>query len=132
MATPEESAFDLVSTFVHLEDGGHAKPVAVTDTFWPELMAGRRRYDGRLVTAFQVRDDAPHWEMHPAGDELIVLVSGAVDFVLEGAGGERTLALCSRSPCCIIPKGVWHRFVVHSPGKLLFITPGEGTGHRPL
>ena len=93
MAGPESTAFDLGSTFVHLEDGGHAELVEVTDAFWPELMAGKRRYDGRLMMTFQVRDDAPHWEMHPASEELIYLLSGALDFVLDEAGGERTLSL---------------------------------------
>jgi len=27
-------------------------------------------------------EDWDHWEMHPAGDELIVLLSGSIDFRL--------------------------------------------------
>jgi hypothetical protein len=32
----------------------------------------------------------------------------------------------------INPANVWHTARVHEPGSALFVTPGEGTGHRPL
>ena len=125
------SAFDLTSTYVCLDDGGAAATIDVTAEFWTELMAGERRCDGRLVTAFQMSESAAHWEMHPAGDELICLFSGSAVAVLEEADIAREIELQARS-ACIIPKGVWHRLIVRDPGQALFVTPGKGTQHRPL
>ena len=132
MATSAPPSFDLFGTYLHLKDGGEAAPVAVTERFWPELMAGERRYADRLMMAFRVSEDMLHWEVHPAGEEVIYLLSGAIDFILETEAGERTVPLRAGSPCLLVPKGVWHRFTVREPGALLFITPGEGTQHRPF
>ena len=130
MAT--ESGLDLCKTYMDLADGGAARPIAVTERFWPELMSGERRIEGRLMAAFHVGEDAPHWEMHPHGEELVILQSGSVDFVLEAPEGERIVELRPAARCCLVPRGLWHRFVVREPGELLFITHGEGTQHRPL
>ncbi len=131
MADAPSPPFDLIGTYVHLEDGGAALPVAVGADFWPELMAGKRRYDGRLVMAFRITEDTSHWEMHPQGEELLYLLSGAVDVVLEEAAGERRVPL-HKGTACLVPRGTWHRFEVRAPGELLFITAGEGTQHRPV
>jgi oxalate decarboxylase/phosphoglucose isomerase-like protein (cupin superfamily) len=68
--------------------------------------------------------------MHPAGDEVVCLLSGAIDVVLEEQHGERVVGLEPGSTC-IVPRGVWHRAIVHEPGDTLHITRGEGTQHRP-
>ena len=130
MAT--ERGFDLRKTYMELADGGAARPIEADERFWPELMSGERRIDGRLMIASQVSEDAPHWEMHPQGEEMVILISGAVDVVLEAPEGERVVALRPAARCCLVPRGLWHRFVVREPGELLFITHGEGTQHRPL
>lgn len=44
--------------------------------------------------------------------------------------GGRLVAL-EAGQTCIVPRGVWHRAVVRTPGDTLHITPGEGTQHRP-
>jgi mannose-6-phosphate isomerase-like protein (cupin superfamily) len=75
--------------------------------------------------------DWRQYEMHPAGDEVVVLLSGAVTFVLEEAAGERRVALKPHQ-ACVVPRGVWHRAIVDEPGAALFITRGAGTQHRPL
>ena len=55
-----------------------------------------------------------HWEMHPAGDEVVVLLSGAMDFTLEihGTGGSSSVKhhiveLRGRGTL-VVPQGVWH------------------------
>ena len=50
---------------------------------------------------------------------------------MEVGPGERRVALAS-GQACLVPRGVWHRVVVREPGRLLFVTYGEGTQHRPL
>ena len=44
--------------------------------------------------------------------------------------GECAIALRAGATC-IVPKGVWHHFVVREPGEMLGITFGRGTQHRP-
>lgn len=140
-STPKSFAsFDLSGTYVHLEDGGVALPVEVTETFWQELMTGEARSDGVariaagdgwLVTANRFERDTPMWEMHPEGDELLLMLSGALDVVFDGADGERAVELRAGS-ACRVPRGTWHRLVVREPGLMLGVTRGKGTQHRPV
>jgi mannose-6-phosphate isomerase-like protein (cupin superfamily) len=139
MVTPGESGFDPRGTFVFLEDGGAGVPVEVTPTFWQELIRGEtasatirriRDGDGWLTGAYSLSASGG-WEMHPAGDELLYLLSGAMDVVLQAGGGDRVVEL-RPGTACIVPRGVWHRQIVHQPGDLFAITYGKGTHHRPL
>jgi len=59
------------------------------------------------------------------------VLSGAMDFILEEEGGERTVRV-GRGQAILVPKNVWHRGVVVEPGEALFVTEGEGTEHRPI
>jgi mannose-6-phosphate isomerase-like protein (cupin superfamily) len=127
--------FDLRSTYVHLGLGSVAVPLP--DFAWTEeyLDAYTRRFEsdgdeGRLVVVSPQRDTWANWERHPAGDELVVLLSGRLDVTQDLPDGERTLEL-RPGQAIINPKGVWHTSDVHEPGEALFITPGAGTEHRP-
>jgi mannose-6-phosphate isomerase-like protein (cupin superfamily) len=124
-------AFDLAETYVHLPDGPAATPVAGGAAFWAAIDERTDLHEGRLVTVFPMAADWPHWEIHPEGDELVYLLSGAMDLILDEAGGKRVVAL--RAPAgAIVPRGVWHRAVVRKPGHALFVTRGKGTQHRPV
>jgi mannose-6-phosphate isomerase-like protein (cupin superfamily) len=121
---------DLFTTHFDVIDGGANIALPVTPAFWSDLIEGRTRIHGRLLGATRLEPQATHWEIHPEGDELLYLLSGAVDIILEEPGGERVVTLGSRSGC-VVPKGTWHRFVIHAASDLLFLTWGEGTTHRP-
>lgn len=71
------------------------------------------------------------WEMHPDGDEVLTLLSGQCDIILDADGVETIIAL-KPGKSALIPQGVWHRMVINIPGELLFLTPGDATEHRPL
>ena len=74
----------------------------------------------------------PAWERHPAGDEVLCALSGLLEAVVQDAnGGERVVSLPA-GVACTVPKGAWHRLVVRAPGRLLALTYGKGTEHRPL
>ncbi len=122
--------FDLSTTFVHLRDGGGAEPVKVTRSFWSGSAA--KRYD-RVAGAFDFRAPADlhssMQEVHPEADEVLVLVSGALDVVLEEAGAERVIPL-EAGHAAIVPRGVWHRLVMRRPGRLLFINRRVGMQSR--
>jgi mannose-6-phosphate isomerase-like protein (cupin superfamily) len=110
------TAFDPFATFVHLRAKGEVNPVPWTPGFWRELTTA----DG----------EPSECEMHPCGDELLYLLSGSVDVVFEEPEGDRAVPLRG-GEACIVPRGVWHRIVMHAPADLLFVTPPKGTELRP-
>lgn len=124
-------AFDPTTTYVHLTDDGSARLLPVGAELWATIAERTDLDAGRLVTAFEMHETWNVWEMHPAGDELVVLLRGDVDLVLEQDGGTRTIPLRGRG-AFLIPAGAWHTMTVHAPSELLFVTPGAGTEHRPV
>jgi len=133
METSKEAvrpAFDLATTYVQLDDGPRALAVEVDDEFWQTIDRRSELQGGRLVGTFHNAQDWDIWEMHPAGDEVVCLLSGAIDVVLDEPDGERVVAL-EAGRTCIVPCGVWHRAIVREPGDTLHITRGDGTQHRP-
>jgi len=131
MGVPTQSGFDLFGTYVHLGATGEAPAVEGGDEFW-RLPATEldRKFGGWLVSAYHMTADTRAWERHPSGDELLYLLSGAIDVVLEMDDGERTIELRAGS-ACVVPRGRWHRQIVRSPGDILSMTFGKGTQHRP-
>ncbi len=125
------SAIDLREVFLHMKDDLSVDPVPVDEAFWAEIGQRTHLHDGRLAMVCAMDRTWPHWERHPAGDEIVLLLSGAMDLVLEEPGGERTAAL-RPGLAVVVPRGVWHRGIVRAPGAALFVTPGRGTEHRPV
>lgn len=131
---------DLRKTYLVLEPDNSAMTVPVDERFWPDLMSGRPTSDGarlvantrgRLMGAFEQKADWPHWERHPGGDEVLVLLEGRMTLILDEDDGERRVDLPTGG-ACVVPRGVWHRGLVREPGLLLAVTPGQGTEHRPV
>jgi quercetin dioxygenase-like cupin family protein len=83
-----------------------------------------------LGTVGQAKD-WDHWERHPAGEEILTLLSGELELVLDLPDGERR-AVLTAGQTFVVPRGIWHRAIVRQPGELLFITAGAGTEHRPV
>lgn len=124
-------AFTLDTTYIHLRPDEHAVALEVGDRFWADI-DGRRDLDaGRLMGSLGQSADWDHWERHPAGDEILTLLSGELELVLETVDGERRSVLLP-GQTFIVPRGVWHRGIVRKPGRLMFVTPGAGTEHRPV
>jgi mannose-6-phosphate isomerase-like protein (cupin superfamily) len=93
---------------------------------------GPQRIDGLTVGAPMLTGDAPHaGEVHPDGDELLYLVSGAITVRLELPEGDRTVDVAA-GEALVVPKGTWHRINLREPGILVHITPGPDGAHRPL
>jgi mannose-6-phosphate isomerase-like protein (cupin superfamily) len=116
---------------VRLADEGGAVPIEVGNDFWTQIDSQFDLYNGRLVRAFLMTDNSTEWEMHPEGDELLFLLSGAIDMILQIGDRERVVAL-RPGAACIVPRGVWHRANIRRASKGLFITPGKGTQHRSV
>ncbi len=126
------TAFDLRKTYVNLDARGGTDRIEVTEDFWSSLTKGTRRLDGYLITVSDIRNDIPHWEMHPNGDEVLYLLSGKLDILIDNGGREQRVPLRPDKPGVVVPAGAWHRAVVVEPGRLMFVTWGEGTEHRPV
>lgn len=81
----------------------------------------------QLVAVHDFDSDWQTWEVHPHGDELVVLLEGAASLVLKQADGEQKHELCCSGDFAIVPKGVWHTAEIRSKARLLFVTPGQET-----
>jgi len=127
--TTATKGFDLATTYLALADGPDARRVEVGPDFW-QTIDQRDDLAERLVAIFAYDADWNSWEVHPDGDEIVVLLAGAVDLVLDLPGGERTVELRDRS-AAVVPRGVWHTANVLRPSEALHITRGAGTTHRP-
>lgn len=121
---------DLFDTVIRLRGGGVAEPgprSGLADTAWPDEWA--------LAAFHAASDQAVHpdvWERHPAGDEVLCMLSGAVNLYLrEVDGGTEPAATLSAGQSLVIPAGRWHRLSVVEPGDLMAITPSAGTQHMP-
>jgi uncharacterized cupin superfamily protein len=127
----EIDLFSLSSTYVVLEDNGNAIPIAVSDRFFEDLESKFGDFKGKkLISHFTFNKDWETWEMHPAGEEFVCLLSGQVDLILEQDGVENTVQLSTSGSYVLVPRGTWHTARVHTPSSMLFITSSEGTQNR--
>lgn len=123
---------DLTSTFVVLGPRHEAIPVAVTPAIYEELDKQFDNFKDRLlVSSFSFDSDWPSWEVHPAGDEIVCLLSGNATLVLDRDGAEEAVHLREPGSFVIVPKGTWHTARTSVATRMLFVTPGEGTQNRP-
>lgn len=124
-------AVRLASNFVVLKDSLLADVVDVTPDLYQRLDREYGDFAGHLLIASHAFDeDWPTWEIHPAGDEMVVLVSGDVDLVLAGDDGDDVTRMTEPGTFAIVPKNTWHTARVRRHSVMLFVTPGEGTENR--
>ena len=128
--TPTQ-AFSLAATYIHLRPDDSALTMEGGDTFWAGIEDRHDLEQGRLMGVTAQTADWDHWERHPAGEEILTLLSGELEIVLTMKAGEER-AVLKAGQTLIIPAGIWHRGIVRIPGELLFITAGAGTEHRPV
>jgi mannose-6-phosphate isomerase-like protein (cupin superfamily) len=127
----ESRAFDLGAVVAALMRDGSSQLIE------PDFTRPPVRVDGFTVGAPFLTGDAPHrGELHPDGDELLYLISGSVDVVLDDGDqsqvGIETTTTLEPGRAFVVPKGVWHRVHVREPSHFVHITPGPGSAHRPL
>jgi mannose-6-phosphate isomerase-like protein (cupin superfamily) len=124
---------DLGSTFVVLQPDQRAALVQNAPGVFEEL---DRRFSGFkghvLIATFAFDADWPTWERHPAGDELVCLLSGSATLVLDGDGGQQAVELSKPGEYVLVPRGTWHTARTRVATNMLFVTPGEGTENKPL
>ena len=132
-----DGAFDLSSRPVHLGLGAIAE---VLDEFdgtgeWYERYGAAHAGDGvegRLVSFHTFDSPWDMWEMHPAGDELVLCTFGTITLHQEIDLGDGVLTTTLGTGQAVINRpGVWHTADVDAPATALFITAGVGTEVRP-
>ncbi|SHL87844.1 cupin domain-containing protein [Rhodanobacter sp. OK091] len=128
------TAKEILGTYLHVCDGGKTDAISVSDSFWEELAGGAypQLDQGRLMSAFTFSEPWSTWERHPAGEELVMLLSGTATIVLEDSGQERAVQLSDPGSYVLVPQNVWHTARTTVPTTMLFLTPGAGTEHRPI
>jgi mannose-6-phosphate isomerase-like protein (cupin superfamily) len=97
---------------------------------------GPVRVDGHTVGVVRMDHPPPHrGELHPDGDELLYLVSGRIEVVVDDGDlehtGTETRHIVDAGQAFLVPQGVWHRIEVLSPAHLVHVTPGPQSAHRP-
>lgn len=86
--------------------------------------------EGRLVTIHSFTESWASWEMHPAGDEVVLCLSGTMTLHQELADGSVAAVTISPGEYAINPPGCWHTADIDNQATALFITAGYGTEHR--
>lgn len=112
----------------------HVAPDACTSVLRGDGLKARLQQlpGGLLLGAFQIALAADAhsdvWEMHPMGDEILVMVTGALEVEYADSSRSGTCSL-GTGQGVVMPKGVWHRLELREPGLLLTLTPLQGTLH---
>ena len=123
------NAFTLDGTYIHLKPDNGARAMEGGERFWATIEQRTDLEVGRLMGVTGQSADWPHWERHPAGEEILTLLSGEMELILDVGGGEQR-AVLKPGETFIVPRGTWHRAIVREAGRLMFVTPGAGTEHR--
>jgi quercetin dioxygenase-like cupin family protein len=134
LVTEPRGAIDLTAMPIHLGLGSRA--LAVDGFAWDgDVLAAYAAAvaddgaEGRIVMVFEDSRSWDSWERHPAGDEIVICLSGRMTLIQEVDGKHEPVAL-GPSEAMVNPRGVWHTADVDEPVRFMTITPGEGTEHK--
>ena len=125
------TAFDLESAYLFLDGAGAVSSAKGGAEFWAGVQS-EPRAGGTMVIVSDGEDDWRNWEMHPAGDEVLVFLEGAPRFFLDHPNGRLERVDAKPGTTLVVPRGAWHRAEADAPYKILFITYGAGTTHKPV
>lgn len=123
--------YNILDTFSVLKPDLGAEPVQVGPSLYADIERDFNGFAGHTLVSVH-EFDAPWetWERHPAGDEIVMLLSGQVTLVLRTGTGEDTVSLQTAGDYVIVPRNTWHTARTTLPTRMLFITPGEGTENQ--
>jgi quercetin dioxygenase-like cupin family protein len=125
---------NLFTNPIHLGLGAKAWPQPEFDGMdWYRDYVARHAEDGnegRLVSLYTFSKNWDSWEMHPAGDEVVLCLRGAMTLHQELADGKKKTVRLGEGDYVINPPGAWHTADVGEEATALFITAGLGTQHR--
>lgn len=124
-------AANIENDFVVINANKQASIEPADVELYQRLDAHYQQFAGcELVSCHESREDWSSWEMHPTGDELVMLLAGSATMVWQTASGQQSAMLAKQGDFIVIPKGAWHTANIAEYAKLLFVTPGQGTQHK--
>jgi mannose-6-phosphate isomerase-like protein (cupin superfamily) len=116
--------------YVELTNDYTANVIEGGAAFWsrsPEEIS--ENHPHLMIVQYEYTESWQTQEMHPYCDEIITLLSGEVEFVLDRDAGEERVPMHA-GETLIIPKGVWHTGRVVSKAIAQHILMGRGTQIR--
>ncbi len=128
-----EENLSIDEKFVVLNPEKVAIVEACDSSLYERLEKNYNGFSGcELISCFEFERDWSSWEIHPNGDEIVILLSGEVTFVFQLDKEEKHIYLSGQGAYVIVPKNVWHTARTNVKTKMLFITPGEGTKNKDI
>ena len=119
---------DLEQVFLSLTGDGRAD--ALGGEHFGARLSGAPADMAYLLGVYPFAEDWPHWEMHPKGHEILVFLDGRLEMTLD-EDGQRRVVEVGPGDTLVVPPGAWHIARILEPGRMLGLTYGEGTQHRP-
>jgi quercetin dioxygenase-like cupin family protein len=87
--------------------------------------------EGRIMAMYTFTESWPMWEMHPAGEEVVLCTAGTMTLHQEFPDGSTGTAVIGPGEYAINPRGTWHTAEIEGEATAVFVTAGAGTQHRP-
>src|SRR5688500_9917079 len=100
----EMSLPDLTQVYLLLATNGKIAKLEGGDKFWN--LSGEeldKIGENWLITEFSFEEDWKSWEMHPNGEEIVYLLSGAMDLILKKGENRQTIELREKG-LIVIPR----------------------------
>lgn len=123
----DSQPFDITTTAIIFDPASNAHTRDLSPTFFQDLDSFGDFGGHILVMQFSFDETWSTWEVHPHGDEVVYLLSGATDLILRDGKAERTVRADKPGSYVVIPKGAWYTAHPLEPTSMLFLTPGAGT-----
>jgi quercetin dioxygenase-like cupin family protein len=121
---------DLTANYVSLGQTGSIQTIEGGDKFWSLPVEEIESFgENWLITEFYFDADWQTWEKHPYGEEIVYLLSGSMDLILEKGKTRKVVELRSKG-LVVVPRDTWHTAKVFAPSNVLVITHGKETQIR--
>jgi quercetin dioxygenase-like cupin family protein len=121
---------DLTADYLSLGQKGIIQSTEGGDKFWSLSAAEIESFgENWLITEFYFDADWQTWEKHPHGEEIVYLLSGAMDLILETGDFRQVIELRGKG-LVVVPRDTWHTAKVFAPSNVLVITHGKETQIR--
>lgn len=134
MSKPVTKPLNLQDVALVLDAQQRSHVLPAGPDLYPQLAAQFGNFHGAvLLSEYTFSENWACFEVHPVGDEVLYLLAGRCELLLEQQGQLQRIVFDSPGQVQVIPKGCWHSADVR-PGescRILFFTPGEGSAQRP-
>ncbi len=121
---------DLERASLFLDGKGGVQVVPNGPDLYTRVKADTTLGDTMVTLGVGSGKSSSHWEMHPAGEEILVILSGSRVIHFEHPDGRRETLNARAGEAVIVPRGVWHKTEAPEGSRILFITYGRGTTHK--